>query len=305
MTVKEIKELDGIKGQYSDIEVYRNYNSDKMGFHTDRIQSVESYSETEEVTEYQLMDEEDYNSSICASTGASFADFFEPEDYIKEYLEKNIALKNIVDLGDTKTPSFDGVQPAIQDFLKNAKSAGFVNAPADEDGYLRRVNLLFKYNGNYYPQLILLPILEKLGNPQIKVSDKYFIIGDMKIPRAEDGSFLIRFFDREFDEYDNQISISDAYLCKKCEKLLVSMVKEMDESGFYNYWTGDSTPKDLYENAEYIKGELQAGNTEDFSYADYLNYKEQFINSIKLFLLSWHIRKKKTPHNLFLLNFPC
>lgn len=82
MTVKEIKELDYIKGQYADIEVYRNHNSDRMGFHTDRIQSVESYSEDEEVTEFELMDEQDYNSSICANTGASFADFFEPEDKI-------------------------------------------------------------------------------------------------------------------------------------------------------------------------------------------------------------------------------
>lgn len=82
MTVKEIKELDYIKGQYADIEVYRNYNSDRMGFHTDRIQFVESCAEDEEVTEFELMDEQDYNSSICANTGASFADFFEPEDKI-------------------------------------------------------------------------------------------------------------------------------------------------------------------------------------------------------------------------------
>lgn len=82
MTVKEIKELDSIKGQYSDIEVYRNYNSDKMGFHTDRIQSVESYSEAEEVTEYQLMDEEDYNNSICANTSLSFSDLYNPEEKI-------------------------------------------------------------------------------------------------------------------------------------------------------------------------------------------------------------------------------
>lgn len=83
MTVKEIKELDYIKGQYADVEVYRNYNSDRMGFHTDRIQSVESCSEDEEVTEFQLMDGEDYNSSICANTGLKFEDLgFDPEDKI-------------------------------------------------------------------------------------------------------------------------------------------------------------------------------------------------------------------------------
>lgn len=82
MTVKEIKELDYIKGQYADIEVYRNYNSDRMGFHTDRIQSVESYSEDEEVIEFQLMDEEDYNSSVCANSSVIFADMYEPGNKI-------------------------------------------------------------------------------------------------------------------------------------------------------------------------------------------------------------------------------
>lgn len=82
MTVKEIKELDYIKGQYADIEVYRNYNSDGMGFHTDRIQSVESYTDYDEVTEFELMDEEDYNTSICANTGLKFSDLVDPEDKI-------------------------------------------------------------------------------------------------------------------------------------------------------------------------------------------------------------------------------
>lgn len=82
MTVKEIKELGYISGKYADVEVYRNYNSDKMGFHTDRIQSVENYSENDEVLEFCLMDEEDYNSSICANTGTEFSDLFDAGDKI-------------------------------------------------------------------------------------------------------------------------------------------------------------------------------------------------------------------------------
>ena len=217
----------------------------------------------------------------------TFDDFFEPEDYIKDYLEKNIALKNIVDLGDTKTPSFDGVQPAIQDFLKNAKSAGFVNAPADEDGYLRRVNLLFKYNGNYYPQLILLPILEKLGNPQIKVSDKYFIIGDMKIPRAEDGSIFLKYpKNKKYKDY-NKISLASIYFLSEVEDAFVQNLEIMNDSGFFYECDEDSNPYEFYTNAEYIYEEI-LNNGEDpdlgITYDEYLYNRGKYLESVKAFL---------------------
>lgn len=39
MAIKEVQEM--FTGQYVDFEVYRNFNSNKMGFHTDRIKSAD------------------------------------------------------------------------------------------------------------------------------------------------------------------------------------------------------------------------------------------------------------------------
>lgn len=77
MTIKET--MEKYEGQYADVEVYRNFNSNRMGFHTDRIRSVEDYSSDDEAIECELMDESDYNNSILANTSlsANFAEWYD------------------------------------------------------------------------------------------------------------------------------------------------------------------------------------------------------------------------------------
>ena len=73
MTIKEVQEM--FTGQYVDFEVYRNFNSNKMGFHTDRIKSVDDYSESDEVTEYELMNREDYSQPVLANSPVSWEEY--------------------------------------------------------------------------------------------------------------------------------------------------------------------------------------------------------------------------------------
>lgn len=76
MTIEEVEDL--YKGQYADIEVYTNFNSTKYGFHTDRIKTVDDYKGDDEVREYSLVDEEEYDQTILANTSiqADFEDWF-------------------------------------------------------------------------------------------------------------------------------------------------------------------------------------------------------------------------------------
>ena len=73
MTIKEVQEM--FTGQYVDFEVYRNFNSNNMGFHTDRIKSVDDYSESDEVTEYELMNREDYSQPVLANSPVSWEEY--------------------------------------------------------------------------------------------------------------------------------------------------------------------------------------------------------------------------------------
>ncbi len=209
-----------------------------------------------------------------------------------EYLASSIALKNITDNGDTKSPEPLSVTPAIDILLKKAKRAGFVNANPDVDGYLRRVYLLRKYQDNYYGQLTFTPMLNRLGDPEIIVDNKQIVLKDAKIsetetkdiviPRCEDGSILVNYPHKEFEEYNN-ISLYDAYIVYLLENELYEILCNMNDGGFFNNWEGEFTPVDLFESAQYIKNEFFDGNTE-FTFDDYLMYKEEFLASVKSML---------------------
>lgn len=71
MTVKEIKEM--YKGEYADIEFYK-FSGRRHSVHHDFIEDIESMKDDEEPEYYELMDEEEYDSSIMANT-CEHADF--------------------------------------------------------------------------------------------------------------------------------------------------------------------------------------------------------------------------------------
>lgn len=73
MTVKEVKER--YENEYVDIEVYVDKWSHQAGFHTDRIEASDEYSDSSEVLEYELMDKETYSSTILANVGLTWEDY--------------------------------------------------------------------------------------------------------------------------------------------------------------------------------------------------------------------------------------
>jgi hypothetical protein len=80
MKIKDVEEMH--KGEYTEMEVYRNFASNRPGFHTDRIRSVDDYTEDTEVIEYELADEEKYNQTILANAGptADFNEWYDNKD---------------------------------------------------------------------------------------------------------------------------------------------------------------------------------------------------------------------------------
>lgn len=81
MTIKEI--MDNYDGEFSAVEVFESRNNRKS-FHTDQIQALDDsmYSLSDEALDYELMDKEDYNSTICANSSISFSDAYEDDDVV-------------------------------------------------------------------------------------------------------------------------------------------------------------------------------------------------------------------------------
>ena len=208
-----------------------------------------------------------------------------PTDEEKDYLTNYIALKHVIADTDTITPEYNGVTPALYDFITKAKAAGFVNTQADSDGFYRRVNLVVKYEGRYYAQLVFRPILEQLGNPIIEITNDYIKAGSLKIPRAEDGTVLLKYPKKHFRDY-NIISLWNIYFLTTMENYVLRNIEIMNDSGFFDDLDEEENPYELYVTAEYIKGELSYGEDEEngITYDEYLRYRQLYYSAADAFL---------------------
>jgi len=218
------------------------------------------------------------------------AELIMPEAETAEQLNR-VALSSIESEGDSITPEMAQVFPAITKLLRLAKGAGTVNADPDSDGIRRRLHLLLKYQGKYYPNLTLVGMSEILGNPGIAVNNNEIILKnavikgvrqDIHIPRARDGSVLLKWPKKSFYEY-NQSSLLELIQHTTLEPVLAENFYTMDSSGFFYFYDGEENPWDLYIAAEDLKIEL----LEQYSASladEWLSLRREFFSAAQDFL---------------------
>ncbi|MDR0669474.1 MAG: CHASE2 domain-containing protein, partial [Treponema sp.] len=235
-------------------------------------------SELESSLEYLTRDVDEYFAQVLDFTRSSYltltminaghilsdAEIPQPDEAMTALLESRIALKNIEAGRDLRTPEMAGVMPAIYKLLSRAEGAGFVNADADSDGIRRRVDLLVKYRGNYYGHLALIGMRELLGNPAIEVSGGEIVLrnaviggraGDIRIPRTEKGSVLLKWPKKSFYDY-RIMSLLELIQHTIIEKVFAENLSFMDSSGFFIVWEGPAqTPWELFNLAEALRAE--------------------------------------------------
>jgi len=245
------------------------------------------------------MDVDNYFAQAIAFSDCSWLTLtmFRPEDIfegaevtanaeIDQYLADYIALENISGAGDTKTRDMAAVMPAIQKLLIRAKGAGFVNASPDIDGLRRRINLLVKYKGAYYGHLALTALREKLGYASIEVSDRAVTLikpdGEkLRIPRAQDGSMLLKWPKKTFYDY-RIMSLVQLVQYTLVEPVFAQNIALMSDSGFFYYWNNGRNPWQYYLEAEEIKNAAFAKNSA--AGIQWLTARENFIRSCDTFL---------------------
>jgi len=205
---------------------------------------------------------------------------------IDRYLAEHIALRNVLNTGDTKTRDMGGVIPAISKLLTRSVSAGFVNAPIDSDGLRRRVNLLHTYNGDYYGQLTLMAIQEKLGWTSIETNNRHVTLKlkngqDIRIPRAEDGTILLKWPKKDFYEY-NYVSMIELIQYTMIESDLAQNLRVLDQMGyFYAFWN-EPNPLEYFLAAEELK-EISFENNAEAN-DDWFWLRQKYLDSLGEYL---------------------
>jgi adenylate cyclase len=215
-------------------------------------------------------------------------DFFEAGEIttnadIDQYLADYVALKNVTAPGDRKTQDMAAVMPAIHKLMSRAKGAGFVNASPDIDGIRRRINLLVKYKDAYYGHLSLVALQKRMGYTSIEVSGKAVTLVNpdgtkLRIPRAQDGSMLLKWPKKSFYDY-KIMSLVQLIQHTVIEPVLARNIELMNDSGFFVYWENGINPWEHYLDAEEIKNAAFENN----GAADtlWLTARENFFSSCK------------------------
>lgn len=171
-----------------------------------------------------------------------------PRDRV-DFAIQHAALKE-VEGSNSQVIQAEGLRPAITPILSGGRGAGFPNVVIDEDGVRRRIELLRQFEGHSFGQFAFTPLLDWLGNPAIELSETRIVLKgavlpgeeeprDIRIPLAEDGSFLINWPPGDFIDQFRHISFYELVYYEQLLEDLIFNLTIMEESGYLEYHQGD------------------------------------------------------------------
>jgi len=215
-------------------------------------------------------------------------------DSWKQYILKNIAINNIKNTDSSIATAVD-IRPAIPAILKKAAGAGFPNVPIDSDGVMRGIKLVQKFDNNYFPQLVLSPLLHYFGNPKVTVTkDTITLTGvqikgkpskDIIIPLSEKKRLLVNWTKKSYADSFRHLSYYQLVLNRKLEKRLIDNLKTIDAAGYLSYYKADTDLLGKYTYAEGIRKDTLSGSNTD-KIADYIKARTLFFRDVGDFLNS-------------------
>lgn len=209
-----------------------------------------------------------------------------------------------------------GFTPAMHKLLTRAKGVSFTNSVVDSDGVRRRMELLFKYDDRYLPQLALGPLLNIYETDEVVRERKAVIIKnakdpetgyrkDIKIPTDLHGRIMINWrHGTNIDEQFKTESIYNIYHLDQMENDILSLINNIlaDEPVIgedlfylpYVYEIGDIA--ELYATAAMVKSQLMSqcqgfnidgseinGISED-EFESYYSLRAAFFDAVKAFI---------------------
>lgn len=212
----------------------------------------------------------------------------------RDLVLNGIPLKKITLKEKSPFQAASTVSVAIYPVLAGMRGAGSVKQAVDDDGVRRRVDLMFEYEGRFYPQLGFSALLQWLGDPLIEIySDRIVLIGallpggqkeNISIPVNEKGQMLLHWPRKSFiDSYTHlefiQLLKYDEYM-----EIVADNLKTMESFPWgYLYQSEIRGLLGLLEEAEQARlaGYAEGGTGHLDAYRD---LRLQFIDRARAFL---------------------
>lgn len=214
-------------------------------------------------------------------------------DEFREYAKDNLALDNLRIIDDSSVYVATDIKPTILPVISGAKGAGFPKVVVDPDGVQRRVDMIYKYEDQYFPQLGFSSLLDWLGYPQIEVyKNKLVLLGaehpergtvDIEIPLTTDNRFLINWPKKLFEHSFTQLSYYMLVFHTILESDLYSNLQIMENEGYLTFYTESFPLLDRYREIVLLERDLLDGGDLALM-ADYREYRQYFFDEVGAFL---------------------
>ena len=178
-----------------------------------------------------------------------------PEE-LRTYAEETFRINEYLTLNDDPFPSSIEILPAIMPVLGSSSWAGFPRMYIDPDGVRRRIDVIFKNNGNYYTHMGFGTWWVRAGRPHITVNKGSMTVGNLTIPLDKDGKLLINWPKRLYDgtplnkkaaegfdagNPEHRLSFFYLYYHDRLMDDLLTFIVELEDYGISSDIYGDSS----------------------------------------------------------------
>ncbi len=196
------------------------------------------------------------------------SDFEKDFENIDSLVEKN-------NVKSQKTSFFFNIK---ERFLKDFSDT---KSPAEYNPYLskQRRHLVYKKNDGYYADLTFFRVLQSLKLPEIQITNSSINLGKIEIPRAEDGSVVLKFPKKSWHEFKS-IQADELYDFSELEMNFRSCLEIISQRGLFGELNSEN-PLPLFDEALECQDDfgksISLKNKFYVLMADYLSGKQERI----------------------------
>ncbi|MBI9097189.1 MAG: CHASE2 domain-containing protein [Spirochaetaceae bacterium] len=179
------------------------------------------------------------------------------------------------------------MKPAIMEVLSRSKTAGFPRVERDSDGVMRRVDLVYNHDGNYYGQLGFMTFWNMMGRPSMETDGRILKLKgkEMTIPLTRDGRMLINWPNKSYIDSFRHLPFYVLYEHDRLIESLFYNLKLMDQYDFlrYPYYEGEISILEYYKELQDIQAQFIAAG-DGSSVKAYREARDYLFDQIDLLL---------------------
>ena len=158
-----------------------------------------------------------------------------------------------------RLPRYVDFKIPLEPLVARSAGAGITNVEIDSDGKRRRIRLLEKIDGKWYPQLVFAPLLDRLGNPKLVLSPGSLkmlgaqysdgTVRDVTIPLDENGMVLINWSPATFLGSFQHLSFAALLELNRAEAKIIERLFDLSQADVWKALDAGNVAQNLLDLA--------------------------------------------------------